>query len=664
MKGSTGKTNRSPAHPAPGGASRRRGSHRGIELAAAVVIVGALVAAAHWPVLGAQALSLDDRSIVTNNPLIEHPGLASVERIFRDIMPSKYTGYYIPLSMVSLMLDDAMGGRPDDLRAFHRTSLTLHVLNTMLIVLLLYGLFGATIPAALAGLMFGLHPLTVEPTAWVTERKTLLSTFFALACILSYVLHCRRRERAWLAASVAFYAMALLGKPTVVMLPLLLLLLDYWPLKRFDRGAVLEKWLFFLLFIGSAIITVISQERTRGIMHYDYLQWPLRACYVLAFYGAKMIRPVNLSSVYEPPVPLALSNPAVLPGIVAVCALTALVVVLWRRTRAPLIGWIFFVLALAPTLGLVKYSWLIASDKYVYFPAVGILIVIGFGLTAAWRGRARRGVTLKAVLCFAVVSILAFEARGVRATLGNWTDSITLYRHMAAVAPNSAVIQTDLGVLLYETSSREEAMGHLRRAVELDSTLAVAHFNLGNALGAEGRLAESIAQFRTADELWPGDVATICNLGTALALAGRLDEAAVQFTRALRLEPGTVVALDQLGSVLMLQGRTEEAVGRFREALAAEPGSPDINFRLATALQKLGRSDSEAAACLRQSVRARPDWPEPIEALARLLATSTAPTVRDPQEAVRLAERAVDLTGGKDPKALDALKAARAAAGR
>ena len=226
--------------PAPGGL--RPGPRRGGEGALAAALVAALVIAVHWPMLGARALSLDDSEFVTNNPLVTRPGWGSAGRFFGEVLsPSTVEGYYLPLSMTSLMLDYAAGGRPDDLRAFHRTSLALHALNAALLVVLLVQLFGATVPAAIAGLLFGLHPLTVEPAVWVGERKTLLAAFFAFASVACYVRHARGGGRAWLPASVALHLLALLSKPTVVTLPLLLVLVDLWPLRRLGPRTLIEK---------------------------------------------------------------------------------------------------------------------------------------------------------------------------------------------------------------------------------------------------------------------------------------------------------------------------------------------------------------------------------------------------------------------------------------
>lgn len=630
-----------------------------------IIVVGAIVAVAHWPVLKAQALSLDDNQFVAYNPLVTHPGWTSTARFFGEVLsPSTVKGYYVPLSMTSLMLDYAMGGRPDDLHVFHRTNLALHVLNAALIVLILYRLFGALIPAGITALLFGLHPLAVEPTAWIGERKTLLATFFAFACLLCYLQHRRRSGRAWMAASLVLYLLALLSKPTATMLPFLLLLLDYWPLKRLRPRAVVEKWPFFLLSLAFGIVTLISHQRTAGIMAPDYLRWPLYAGYLLAFYLGKIVWPTNLSCAYPQPTPVAMSNPAVVLSVLATGGLSFLLVLAARRARGPLTGWLFFVLAIAPTLGIVRYSWVTASDKYVYFPLLGILMILASGLAAAWDSPRLAGVAPKAALLLFLSLIFAAEARGVRTTLRNWTDTLTLYRHLEKVAPDAPVVHAELGSLMEKASAHDEAIRHLRRAVELEPNYGIAHYNLGTLLAHRGQLEESIQHFRRADELLPDDPPTIYNLGMSLRLEGRLDEAAAQFRRAARLKPDYIEALNELGGVLVIQGRIEEALEQLRKALALASTNADLHFRVSLALLLRGGHASEAVNHLRQAVRYRPDWPEPLNALAWLLATSPDPAIRGAEEALRLAGRAVDLTGGRDSKVLDTLAAAQAAAGQ
>lgn len=640
---------------------------RGLRLAVAIILVGATIAAIYWPVLGAQALSFDDYSFVTENPLVTHPSWTSAGRFFREVLnPSTIKGYYLPLSMTSLMLDYAAGGRSNDLRVFHRTSLVLHIFNAVILVLILYRLFGALVPAALAGLLFGLHPLTVEPVAWVGERKTLLATFFALASLLSYVEFLCRERRGWRVASVTLYALALLSKPTVTMLPLILLLLDWWPLRRLRVRGIVEKWPFLLLSLLSGVITLISHQRTAGFSVQtpsDFLQWPLRAGYLLAFYLGKIVWPTELSCAYQPPVPFSISNPTVLWNAIAVCVFTGLLVLSMRRARGLLAGWLLFVIALTPTLGLVAYSWVIASDKYVYFPAVGILTALAWGLGAAWTSRRLRRPLAKALLVVPVLLALATEAQGVRLTLRNWKDSLTLFRHMERLAPDSAPVQGNLGWILEARSEHEEAIRHVRRALELEPNYGEAHHNLGIALDRQGRFAEAILHARRAVDLMPDRPDAALHLGGALRHAGRLDEALPQFERALRLKPDYLQAMDQLGSVLAIQGRSGEAVEQFRRAVALDSTDAVLHFKLGTALLRLGGHSAEAAKHLRQAIRCKPGWPVPINALAWQLATGPDAASRDPGEALQLAARAVELTGRQNPSMLDTQAAAEAAAG-
>jgi protein O-mannosyl-transferase len=637
---------------------------------AAAILVGAIVMAVHWPVLGAQALSFDDDDFVTMNPLVSHPSWTSAGRFFSEVLsPSTVRGYYLPLSMTSLMLDVAAGARPNNLRVFHRTSLALHVLTTILLLLILYRLLGALVPAALAGLLFGLHPLTVEPVAWIGERKTLLATFFAFACILAYVEWLRRKNKGWRIASVALHVLALLSKPTVTMLPLLLLLLDWWPLKRLRLRTVIEKWPYFLFSILSGLITIVSHQLTAGLVpniRSGLPQWPARTGYLLAFYLRKIVWPTNLSCAYQSPAPASIANPVVLLSVIAVCALTGFLVLLARRARGPLTGWLFFVLAVAPTLGFVVYSWVIASDKYVYFPAFGILLVIAWALGVARNSRRLRGLSPRIALLAFLLLILGAETQGVRSTLRNWKDSLTLNLNMVRLAPDVAPVHMQLAFVLEGRSAREEAVQHLRRAVEIDPYYGIAQYNLAIGLASQGKIEEAITHFQRAIDLMPSEseAADVCfNLGMALRLRGRTAEAAEQFRHALQLNPNYLPAIDQLGSVLSVQGRLDEAVVQFQTALAHDSTDAVLHHKLGTVLLQMQGRSAEAAKHLRLAIRYKPDWPVPLNALAWFLATTPDPALRDPEEALTLATRAVALAGGKDPLTLDTQAAAEASAG-
>jgi len=656
-------------HPVPQTTRPRPGSSAdGRVVLGAFVLVMALVAAAHWPVLRARALSFDDRVYVTDNRLVTHPEWASVARFFGEVLrPSTIRSYYHPLSMTSLMLDYAMGGRPEDPRVFHRVSLALHALNSGLIFLLLFRLYGALVPAALVALLFGLHPLTVEPVAWISERKGLLAAAFSLLTLLAYVRAARGGGRRWLATAAAFHAGALLSKPTAMSLPLLLIVLDWWPLRRLSRRTIVGTWPFFALSLACGAVTLVSQHLGGSLVpqtRLDVLQWPLRIGYLLAFYVSKLVRPTDLSCAYLPPTPFVRSNPAVLSAVAVSGVLTALTVISARRTRSLLAGGLFFVLALGPTLGFVSYTWMVAADRYVYFPVLGILLVLAYAGAVASRATWAHGAARGALWLLLAVLVLGAEWRGVRSALRSWTDTLTLARHMERLTPDAPVVQHFLGVTLETTSGGDEALRHLRRVVELAPEYSPGQYDLGVALARRGRIEEAIPHLQTAVRLRPESPVAAYALGSSLRLAGRLTEAEGEFRRVLRLEPNSPTALDQLGGMLLLQGRTQESVDHYRSAVAAAPDDPLLRLRLAQALMALGGNATEAADQLRWVARARPDSPLPLVALAWLLATTADPAVRDTGEAVRLAERAVRQTGEDDIRALDALAAAQAAAGR
>ena len=339
------------------GRSRRKVGQRSKELSkhlspkigllvSLIFIICTVVLMVHWPVLSAQALSFDDDMYLTENLLVQNPGWASTEQFLTEVLePSTVGGYYQPLTMISLMLDYTMGGHSDNLMPFHCTSLALHIVNTALVIVLLYLLFGRAWVAAGVGLLFGLHPMTVETVAWVGERKTLLAAFFALWSLILYVRFTRKSNWSLYFGSMVMYVLALMSKPTSTPLPVLMLLMDYWPLERWKRRGFWEKLPFFIIGGIFAIITYVSQSRTAFAVlpdKYCTEHIGLVLCHNIIFYLYKIIWPVNLSSHYAFPEPLALSDPMVLIGVIGTCILIPLLLISLRWTRGILIGWLFF----------------------------------------------------------------------------------------------------------------------------------------------------------------------------------------------------------------------------------------------------------------------------------------------------------------------------------
>ncbi len=639
-----------------------------LDLAAVLVVVAAIVAAAHWPVLRVQAESLDDDRFILNNTLVSRPGWPSTWQFFSEVLhPSSVPGYYLPVTMTSLMLDYAMGGTPSDFHAFHRTNLVLHVTSSLLVVLLLYQLFGGAIPAGIVGLLFGVHPVMVEAVAWLSQRKTLLATCFGFGCLVAYVRHHRSGGRSWWNAGIVLHALALLCKPTVVTLPILLLLLDWWPLRRQGRPALVEKWPFFLLSLMSSVIAGFSQVGTMGttaLPETGPLRLFVQICYLQVFHLGQILWPHDLSSLHPPPIPIALSNPVILFSVLAVCALTAFLLLSGRRSRGPLTGWLFYLVALAPTFGVLVWSQIFVYDNYLYFPLVGILLLVGSGLAAAWRSPAFGRPGAKAALLSAVTLVAVFEINGTRATLRYWRNSDTLWHHILEVIPDSHALREKYGVLLSNQERYVEAIPQLRLAVELDPTNGENRHNLGRALRRVGQLDAALPELATAASLVPSEPEYSRELALALRKAGKLTEAESAYNQVLRLNPRDADALGQGGTLLALRGESRQALEMAHRAVLLEPQNARTHFTLAVILLHVSGVDGEVIDQLRQAVRYQPDWAEAYNELAWVLATNPDSAIFDPGEALQLAQRAVELSDRKDPGILDTYAAAQAAAGQ
>jgi len=622
-----------------------------------------------WPVLSAQATLLDDGQFLKENPLVQNPSWSSARPFLTEgLHPSTVSGYYLPLSMISLMLDHAMGGRPDNLAPFHRTSLLLHLLNVSLLMALACLLFRSVWASAIAVLFFALHPLTVEPLAWVGERKTVLATFFALASLLCYVRWAQGRRRFAYAGSLGLYVLALLSKPTATPLPLAMVLMDYWPLNRLSRRSLLEKLPFLAVGGASAVISTLSHASTSGLsVLHGRSPWEsvLLACYLVVFYVGKMIRPAGLSPVYPEPHPLSLSNTGVLAALVGTCALALGLILSVRRSRALVAGSLIFLVLILPTLGIVGYSWVGASDKYVYLPAGGVVLVLAAGLKwildAIARCGGARWPTL--VLGLAVGAVGMFEAAGVRRYLACWRDSETLSHHMLAIAPGHSYVLAGMGLTLLDEGRTDEAIEYLVRAVRADSRNVAACNCLGIAYARQNRIGEGVEQFRIAVATDPNYAEGYANLGSALLRLGRPDEAIKPLRRALALKPIMPKAQLTLAEALAMTGRPDEAMHWFRRSLAYWQGDAAVCCDLGDTFVRQGRT-AEAIECYTAAWRVAPASPRVLNNLAWLLATSDGIDRQRAGLAVALAEQACREAGREEPGTFDTLAAAYAGAGR
>lgn len=558
-----------------------------------IIAVCALVIAAQWPALSAKAVSFDDQQYVLDNPLVRNPSCQSAERFLTEIfIPSTVVGYYQPLSMISLMLDYTAGAGQNNLYIFHRTSLIIHAANVALIIILLYMLFDSITVAALVGLLFGLHPVTVESIPWISERKTLLAAFFAFASLIFYVRFVRTNSKKSFAACFLMYLFALMSKPTSLPLPFMMLLMDYWPLKRFSRQTVLEKIPLFILTAVFAVITLVSQNLTAGTslpgQYEHYLgNVPLIIAHNIIFYLAKIFWPVNLSSHYAYPQPFDFANPLLLAYALGAIILILALIISLQWTKALLTGWLIFFVALLPTMQILRFSDVIASDKFAYLPAIGLLIILAAFLVVLQKKR-----SIPIAIIISILLIAAAETFATRHYLAYWKDSITLYKRMISFAPDSAPLYGNLGNAYGRFGQYDEALDALKTAAKLEPNEPAAHYNLGVNYLKLGQYQQAVDEFKKTVELKPDYADAWNNLGYAYGVFRRYDEQIYACKKAIELKPDNFDAYLNLGAAYGNLGRYLEAADAYAKAVEINPDDSRARFGLAAALDKNGDKDA------------------------------------------------------------------------
>jgi Flp pilus assembly protein TadD len=376
--------------------------------------------------------------------------------------------------------------------------------------------------------------------------------------------------------------------------------------------------------------------------------------------------PAWLSPYYEPPNPVALSNPKILAGVVVACVVTAAAAICLRRTRAVLAIWLIFIVLLSPMSGVVKYAaeWVFAFDNYLYLPLVAFVMLPASLLAWLFRRDApgRRGIWragTAALLLFVVVA----EGLTARRCLANWRDSVGLAEHMRESAPQAAQVNVNLGSALATDGRFDDAVAPLRAALKVQPDMPDAHYNLGFVLASLGRYDQAIRHFRQVLAVEPVHVKAMNNLGSALVKLGRRDEALGHFRRAIETKPAYAMAHLNLGNALRVQGDFDGAIMHYRRTVSITPGDADTWKKLGLALTQTGVPD-EARRCFQEAVRLEPASAELLASVAWVLATHPDFGARDAGEAVRLARRAARLTSHQDVRILDALAAACAATGQ
>ena len=615
--------------------------------------------AIYWPARGFDFVYFDDPLYVVNNFHINQGwSWPSWQWCFQ----AGYAANWHPVTWMSHMTDcQWFGVKPG---GAHLVNLLLHSANSMLLFLLLRRMTQAIWRSALVAALFALHPVHVESVAWISERKDVLSAFFWILTIWAYVHYVNKRNAMRYLLTLLLFMVALMAKPMVVTLPFVLLLLDGWPLRRVQRGRIgrliLEKTPFFLLSAGSCVLTVLAQHRGGAISSFARVPMAERlanSAMDYLRYAEKLFWPVNLSIIY-PLVPSSLGAEMIVASVFIV-GLTVGAILLVKKHPYCLVGWLWYLGALVPVIGLVQVGSQSMADRYTYLPSIGFFILICWG---GYDIASRLHVSTTAMGIAAVVVLTACACATER-QLGYWKDSGELFRHALDVDPDNYLAHNYYGAFLREQHQLPEAEAECAKAVEIAPAYAMGHVFLSGILLLEGKQAEAAAEIRAALSYEPDLVMARINLGDILFSQGRYADAAAEYGKAVEYNPGEPKLHVSLGRMLRLQNKLDEAQGEFEQALNLNPASIDAHFELAETFA-LKHKPAEAVAEYRAALRLQPNFSDALNNLAWILATDPDPHIRNGAEAVQLAEHACQLTRHQQAFKIGTLAAAYAEAGR
>jgi len=524
-------------------------------------------------------VNYDDGDYVTENPYTQAPfTLHSLRWAFT-------TGYFNnwhPATWLSHMLDYQLFGLEPG--GHHLVNLGFHILNSLLLFEILRRMTGALGPSALVAVLFAIHPLHVESVAWVSERKDILSTFFGLLALAGYLVYVKRPSVArYLLVAVPF-ACGLMAKSMLVTWPCVLLLLDYWPLRRIETKVaswrrIREKLPLFALSFAVGIVALFL--RTSPTASFGASMANASVNYLR--YLVKTFYPAGLTVFYPHPGD-AIVWPHVVCATGILAAITALAIVWARRRPFFLVGWLWYLGTMAPAIGAVQIGLHGMADRYTYIPLIGIFIIIAWGISE----RARSAVSKRAVVALATVAVLGMTVVAFF-QVQHWRNSTTLFEHARSITPNSSIVHNNLGLAFMEDGRIPEAIDQYEKAIELDPACAKAHNNLGIVLEKLDKPIEAIQHYREAIQTDPDYAAGHYNLGTFLAKQGKPEEAVAEFLETLRIQPDNAQAHYNLATALTARGRLEEAAHHYAETIRLMPDFRDAYLNLGVIAAKQAR---------------------------------------------------------------------------
>jgi Flp pilus assembly protein TadD len=550
--------------------------------------------------LGCDFVNYDDPEYVTSNSRVR-AGLTGTG-LYWALTAFDVANWH-PLTWLSLQLDASLWNL--DPRGYHLTNVLLHTASVVLLFLALRSLTGALWCSAAVALLYAVHPLRVEPVAWIAERKGVLSVFFGMLALWAYARYVRAPGVLRYLAVLVALALSLMSKPALVTFPFLMLVLDWWPLGRAQtlrdwRRLAVEKLPMFGLVLAFSVIAYWTQSgkgALGSLQMYPLVARLANAAVSYAVYIYLTFVPINLAVLYpHPGVSLPLWKVA---GALTLLAVVTSAAILLRR-RAPylLTGWLWYLGSLVPVIGLVQVGGVAYADRYCYFPHVGILLILCWGVADLAAGRPRIALALAAVVAVLLAAQTNYQ-------LSFWSDSVQLWEHDIKIAGGVPRALNNLGVGLQERGRTDDALVCYQESVRLDPTYRMARANLANLLRLKGRLDEAAREYDEILRQEPARSTAYCDYADVESRRNRLDQAVALYQKALELDPGLARAHAGLGLALIRQKNSDLGLFHLREAVRCDAREPLFHTFLGKELEKRGEIGA-AAEQFEQAVRLNP----------------------------------------------------------
>ena len=564
-----------------------------------------------------QFITLDDGWYIRDNPMVNRGvTLAGLAWAFTTFSAANWH----PLTWIAHMIDSQLFGL--NAGGHLLVNALIHVANTLLVFSFLSRTTHARWPSALVAALFALHPLHVESVAWAAERKDTLSTFFGLLSLIAYTRYAEENSRKWYAWTVVTLALGLLAKPMLVTWPFVMLLLDYWPLRRLSQSIrrknflvwiaplLREKLPLFLIVAASCVITFFAQSHEGAVRTFTDVPIALRLSNAVVSYAKYILLtfwPHDLA-VYYPFTPFGIPAWHIIAATCLLIGITAFC--LFQRKIRPylIVGWLWFLGTLVPVIGLVEVGGQTMADRYFYIPSIGLFIALVYGLADIAKMR-RVAPGLAGAIAGAVLLVLAALTN---AQIHLWSDSFTLFKHALAVTPPNLIIENSLGIAMDNSGRYDEAAAHFEKALHVQRDHYEVLVNMGLTRYYQDRLPEAIEYYQAAIRSRPGEPRAHAQLGLALWKQHHDAAAYDEMRRASQLAPKDANIRNYLGIALGRLGRFPEAIDQLHEALRLDPQSGDAHNNLGSALLMCGKPQEsipefETALRLKPELKAAAD---------------------------------------------------------